>query len=47
MRYDDGLKLTEIAVILGIAESAARMRHLRAIEEMKELVGDWGREAAG
>jgi RNA polymerase sigma factor (sigma-70 family) len=47
MRYDDGLKLTEIAAILGIGESAARMRHLRAIEEMKELVGDWGREATG
>jgi RNA polymerase sigma-70 factor, ECF subfamily len=40
MRYDDGLKLTEIAAILGIGESAARMRHLRAIEEMKRLVGD-------
>jgi RNA polymerase sigma-70 factor (ECF subfamily) len=46
MRYDDGLKLTEIATILGIGESAAKMRHFRAIEEMKELVGEWGREAA-
>jgi RNA polymerase sigma-70 factor (ECF subfamily) len=40
MRYTDGLKLTEIAVILGIGEGAARMRHLRAIEEMKRLLAD-------
>jgi RNA polymerase sigma-70 factor, ECF subfamily len=47
MRYNEGLKLTEIAVVLGIGESAARMRHLRAIEEMKGLIGDWGREDKG
>jgi len=47
MRYDEGLKLTEIAAILGIGASAARLRHLRAIEEMKSLVDDWGREATG
>jgi len=46
MRYDEGLKLTEIAAILGIGESAARMRHLRALEEMKYLMGGWGREAS-
>jgi RNA polymerase sigma-70 factor (ECF subfamily) len=44
MRYNEGLKLTEIAAILGIGASAARMRHLRAIEEMKCLLGDWSRE---
>jgi RNA polymerase sigma-70 factor (ECF subfamily) len=44
MRYNEGLKLTEIAAILGIGESAARMRHLRALEEMKGLMGDRGRE---
>jgi RNA polymerase sigma-70 factor (ECF subfamily) len=47
MRYNEGLKLTEIAAILRIGESAARMRHLRALEEMKGLVGDWSREAEG
>jgi DNA-directed RNA polymerase specialized sigma24 family protein len=47
MRYNEGLKLTEIAAILGIGESTARMRHLRALEEMKGLVGDWSREAEG
>ena len=43
MRYNEGLKLTEVAAILGIGESAARMRHLRAIEELKGLIGDLGR----
>jgi RNA polymerase sigma-70 factor (subfamily 1) len=47
MRYDDGLKLSEIAVILGIGQGAARMRHLRAIEEMKSLLADWDRDATG
>jgi RNA polymerase sigma-70 factor (ECF subfamily) len=47
MRYNEGLKLTEIAAILGIGESAARMRHLRAIEEMKGLLGDRGSGATG
>jgi RNA polymerase sigma-70 factor, ECF subfamily len=47
MRYNEGLKLTEIALILGIGETAARMRHLRAIEEMKGLIGDWGGAAKG
>jgi RNA polymerase sigma-70 factor (subfamily 1) len=47
MRYNEGLKLSEIAAILGIGESAARMRHLRAIEEMKGKIGEWGREATG
>jgi RNA polymerase sigma-70 factor (ECF subfamily) len=41
MRYNEGLKLSEIAAILGIGESAARMRHLRAIEEMKRLLGEF------
>jgi len=31
MRYDEGLKLTEIAAILGIGESSPPMPHLRAI----------------
>ena len=41
MRYNEGLKLIEIAAILGIGKSAARMRHLRAIEEMKRVVANW------
>jgi RNA polymerase sigma-70 factor, ECF subfamily len=47
MRYDEGLKLSEIAMILGIEASAAKMRHLRAIREMKRLLGESGREFAG
>jgi RNA polymerase sigma-70 factor (ECF subfamily) len=45
MRYNEGLKLTEIAAILGVGESTARMRHLRALEEMRGLLGDSNREA--
>jgi RNA polymerase sigma-70 factor (ECF subfamily) len=41
MHSDEGLKLTEIVAILGISESAARMRHLRAIEEIKRLLGEF------
>jgi RNA polymerase sigma-70 factor (ECF subfamily) len=47
MRYNEGLKLTEIAAILGIGESTARMRHLRAIEEMRGLLGDRSGQATG
>jgi RNA polymerase sigma factor (sigma-70 family) len=47
MRYNEGLKLTEIAAILCIGESAARMRHLRALEEMKGLISDWNHEGSG
>jgi RNA polymerase sigma-70 factor, ECF subfamily len=47
MRYNEGLKLTEIAAILGIGDGAARMCHLRAIEEMKGIIGDPSPETAG
>jgi RNA polymerase sigma-70 factor, ECF subfamily len=47
MRYDEGLKLTEIAKILGIEASAAKMRHLRAIRDLKHLLGETGRGFAG
>jgi RNA polymerase sigma-70 factor (ECF subfamily) len=40
MRYLDDLKFPEIAAILGIGESAARMRHLRALQDMKEHLDD-------
>jgi RNA polymerase sigma-70 factor (ECF subfamily) len=38
MHYLEDLTLAEIAAILGIGESAARMRHLRAIQNMRSLV---------
>jgi RNA polymerase sigma-70 factor (ECF subfamily) len=38
MHYLEDLTLAEIAAILGIGESAARMRHLRAIQSMRSLV---------
>jgi RNA polymerase sigma-70 factor (ECF subfamily) len=39
MNYDEGLKLTEVNAILRISEGAARMRHLRTLEELKRLLG--------
>jgi RNA polymerase sigma-70 factor (ECF subfamily) len=38
MHYLEDLTLTEIAAILGIGESAARMRHKRAIERIGALL---------
>jgi RNA polymerase sigma-70 factor (ECF subfamily) len=35
MRYLDDLKFPEIAAILGIGESAAKMRHLRSIRDIR------------
>jgi RNA polymerase sigma-70 factor, ECF subfamily len=38
MRYLEDLSFPEIAAILGIGESAAKMRHLRAIEKMRSVL---------
>jgi RNA polymerase sigma-70 factor (ECF subfamily) len=38
MRYLEDLAFTEIAAILGIGESAAKMRHLRAIERIRSVM---------
>jgi RNA polymerase sigma-70 factor (ECF subfamily) len=38
MRYLEACSFVEIAAILGIGESAARMRHLRAIVRMKDVL---------
>jgi RNA polymerase sigma-70 factor (ECF subfamily) len=44
MRYIEDLTFPEIAAILGIGESAAKMRHLRAIERIRSVMksGDSG-----
>jgi RNA polymerase sigma-70 factor (ECF subfamily) len=38
MRYLEDLTFPEIAAILGIGESAAKMRHLRAIERIRSVM---------
>jgi DNA-directed RNA polymerase specialized sigma24 family protein len=40
MRYLEDLSFTEIAAILEIGESAAKMRHLRAIKSMRLFLKD-------
>ena len=39
LRYVEGLDLSEAADILGIAANAARMRHLRALQRLRDLIG--------
>jgi RNA polymerase sigma-70 factor (ECF subfamily) len=38
MRYLEDLAVVEIAAILGISESAAKMRHMRAIDRIREVL---------
>jgi RNA polymerase sigma-70 factor (ECF subfamily) len=40
MRYLEDLTFPEIAAILEIGESAAKMRHLRAIEKIRSVLGN-------
>ena len=40
MRYLEDLTFPEIAAILEIGESAAKMRHLRAIEKIRSVLKD-------
>jgi DNA-directed RNA polymerase specialized sigma24 family protein len=40
MRYLEDLSFTEIAAILEIGESAAKMRHLRAVKSMRLFLKD-------
>ena len=40
LRYVEQLEVPEIAAVLDISESAARMRHLRALERLRELLED-------
>jgi RNA polymerase sigma-70 factor (ECF subfamily) len=39
MRYIDGLTFPEICSVLGVGESAVKMRHLRALRRLRALVG--------
>ncbi len=40
LRYLEGLNNAEAAAVLGLAESTAGMRHLRALERLRALLGD-------
>jgi RNA polymerase sigma-70 factor, ECF subfamily len=44
LRYEDKFSFTEIAVKLGAKLSAVKMRHLRALERLRALMGNHGRE---
>jgi RNA polymerase sigma-70 factor (ECF subfamily) len=45
LRYLEGLSNAEAAGVLGIAENTAGMRHLRALERLRALLGDQDGEA--
>jgi RNA polymerase sigma-70 factor, ECF subfamily len=45
LRYLEGLSNAEAAAVLGIGESTAGMRHLRALERLRTLMGDEDGEA--
>lgn len=40
LRHLEHLSLAEAAAVLAIGESAAKMRHLRAVERLRKLLGD-------
>ena len=44
LRYLDRLAFDEIAAVLGIGLSAAKMRHLRALERLHRLLEELGVE---
>jgi RNA polymerase sigma-70 factor (ECF subfamily) len=45
LRYLEGLSNAEAAAVLGIGENTAGMRHLRALERLRTLLGDEDGEA--
>jgi RNA polymerase sigma-70 factor (ECF subfamily) len=42
LRYEDGLTIPEISIVLGIREPAAKMRHLRLLESLRKMLRDHG-----
>jgi RNA polymerase sigma-70 factor, ECF subfamily len=40
LRYLEGLRTAEAAAVLGITEGAVKVRHVRAIERLRALLGD-------
>ena len=45
LRYLEQLSNQEIAAVLHMREGTIRMRHLRALERLRELLGDEGGES--
>ncbi len=39
-RYLDGMPFAEVAVVLGLSEGAVKMRHLRALERLKQRLDE-------
>jgi RNA polymerase sigma-70 factor (ECF subfamily) len=44
LRYVEQLTSSEIAVVLGISEASAKMRHLRALRRLRTWLGEHSRE---
>jgi len=40
MRYLEQLSTREIAAVLGLTEGAVKVRHLRALERLRGVLGD-------
>jgi RNA polymerase sigma-70 factor (ECF subfamily) len=40
MRYLEGLSTREVAAVLGVTEGAVKVRHFRALERLRRLLGD-------
>ena len=40
LRYVEQLTVTEIAAVLGISVAAVKMRHVRALERLRDLLGE-------
>ena len=40
LRYLEQLEVEEIAVVLGISQTAVTTRHFRALQRLRRLVGD-------
>jgi RNA polymerase sigma-70 factor (ECF subfamily) len=42
LRYLERLSMAEVAAVLGVTEEVAKLRHLRAVERIRSLIGQAG-----
>ena len=40
LRFLDDLSTREVAAVMGVSESAVKMRQLRALQRLRDLLGD-------